>query len=33
MWDWIDDITHKVKEEIIVLFDNDDLETSFQKVI
>ncbi|XP_065898869.1 protein unc-13 homolog D-like isoform X2 [Dysidea avara] len=31
VWDWIDDITHKVKEEIIVLFDNDDLETSFQK--
>ena len=32
MWDWIDDITHKVKEDIIALFDNEDLEASISQV-
>ena len=30
--DWIDDITHKVKQEISVIFEDCDLEQSIKKV-
>ena len=30
--DWIDDITHKVKQEISIIFEDCDLEQSIKKV-